>query len=227
MGEVYFSAAMKLSIETFVAPGFGENAYVVWREGARECAVIDPGSAVTAMVRLIEAQQLNVGAILLTHAHLDHIEGVAEMVRRTGAPVYLHPADQFLYERVAMQAQAFGMDVEEQPPVDRALQHDQAVAVGGVTYEVRHVPGHSPGHVLLYVEAAQCAFVGDIVFQGSIGRTDLPGGDFTQLIEGIRAHVLSMPEQTVLYTGHGPPTTAGHEAATNPFLIPHYGGGLA
>jgi glyoxylase-like metal-dependent hydrolase (beta-lactamase superfamily II) len=218
---------MKLLVKTFVAPGFGENAYVVWGEGARECAVIDPGGAVDDMLELVEVEQLTVGAILLTHAHLDHIEGVAQVVRATNAPVYLHSADRFLYERVAMQAQAFGMRVAEQPPVDHPLQHGQAVVVGDVTYAVRHVPGHSPGHVLLYVEAAQCAFVGDIVFQGSIGRTDLPGGDFTQLISGIREQVLSLPAETVLYTGHGPPTTAGHEAATNPFLIPHYGGGLA
>lgn len=218
---------MNLNIETFVAPGFGENAYVVWREGGHECAVIDPGSAVSAMLELVEKRQLRIGAILLTHAHLDHIEGVGQVVRATRAPVYLHPADRFLYDRVALQAQQFGMRVEPQPAVDRALQHDQAVVVGDVTYEVRHVPGHSPGHVLLYIAAAKVAFVGDIVFQGSIGRTDLPGGDFTELISGIRAHVLSLPPDTVLYTGHGPHTTVGHEAATNPFLIAHYGGGLA
>ena len=218
---------MKLHIEPFVAPGFGENAYVVWRDGARECVVIDPGNSVPPMLRRLEEEQLTVAAILLTHAHLDHIEGVARLVRETSAPVYLHSADRFLYDRVAQQALQFGMHVEPQPEIDHTLQHDQQLDIGGVQYHVRHVPGHSPGHVMLYVADAACAFVGDIVFQGSIGRTDLPGGDFTQLISGIRAHVLSLPPDTVLYPGHGPETTVAHEAATNPFLIPHFGGGLA
>ncbi|HUF52080.1 MAG TPA: MBL fold metallo-hydrolase [Longimicrobiales bacterium] len=218
---------MKLRIETFVAAGFGENTYIAWRDGATECAVIDPGNTMPQLLRRIAEQKLTVGAILLTHAHLDHIEGVAQLVRETAAPVYLHAADRFLYDHVAVQAQHFGLRVEPQPDIDHVLEHDGVVDVGSVAYHVRHVPGHSPGHVLLYVPDAGCAFVGDIVFQGSIGRTDLPGGDFAQLIDGIRAHVLSLPAHTVLYPGHGPHTTVGHEAATNPFLIPHYGGGFA
>ncbi|HSJ24433.1 MAG TPA: MBL fold metallo-hydrolase [Longimicrobiales bacterium] len=218
---------MTLNVRSFVAPGFAENGYVVWQPGADTAACIDPGGAVGPMLSLAKTEGLTIGAILLTHAHLDHVEGVAALVRETRAPVHLHPADRFLYDHAAVQAQQFGMQVDVPPPPDHELAHGDAITVGGVTYDVRHVPGHSPGHVLFHVAAADCAFVGDIVFQGSIGRTDLPGGDFNQLIEGIRRHVLTLPEPTVLYTGHGPQTTVGHESATNPFLIPHYGGGLA
>jgi hydroxyacylglutathione hydrolase len=179
------------------------------------------------MLRVLEQEGLTLEAILLTHAHLDHVEGVARLARETTAPIYLHPADRFLYDHVARQALQFGMRVEDPPPVDYPLQHDDRLQLGGVEYHVLHVPGHSPGHVLFHVASAGCAFAGDIVFQGSIGRSDLPGGDFAQLMEGIRERVLTLPPETVLYPGHGPETTVGHEAATNPFLIPHYGGGIA
>ncbi|HEX6132353.1 MAG TPA: MBL fold metallo-hydrolase [Longimicrobiales bacterium] len=218
---------MTLNIEPFLAPGFGENGYVVWRDGATTAAAIDPGNAVQPMLDLLSAEQLELGAVLLTHAHLDHIEGVARLVEATNAPVYLHPEDRFLYDHVAQQAQQFGMRVDPPPEVSRPLEHDQTLTIGDMSFRVRHVPGHSPGHVIFYLPDAGCAFVGDVVFQGSIGRTDLPGGDFMQLIESIREHVLTLPDDTTLYAGHGPVTTVGHERLTNPFLIPQYGGGLA
>lgn len=218
---------MNLRIQTFIAPGFAQNGYVAWRDGAGTAVCIDPGAAAGDMLRLLEHERLTLGAVLLTHAHLDHIEGVAAVVRATGAAVHMHPGDTLLYRHVGEQARQFGLRVEEQPPVDHALSHGQVLEVGDVSYEVRHAPGHSPGHVILYVADAGCAFVGDVVFQGSIGRTDLPGGDYGQLIHSIREQVLTLPEDTQLLSGHGPPTTVGHERATNPFLIPHYGGGLA
>lgn len=218
---------MILQIRPFVAPGFGENGYIVWRDGSATAVAIDPGNSVPPMLKLLADEGLQLAAILLTHAHLDHVEGVARLVHETGAPVHLHPADRFLYEHVSEQAQQFGMRVDTPPAVSQPLAHGQQLEIGDVTYSVLHAPGHSPGHVVLHVSEAGCAFAGDVVFQGSIGRTDLPGGDYSQLIESIREHVLSMPDDTTLYPGHGPPTTVGHERATNPFLIPHYGGGLA
>jgi len=218
---------MNLEIRPFVAPGFGENGYVVWREGSRGAVAIDPGNSVPPMLELLEAEQLELLAVLLTHAHLDHVEGVARLVAETGAPVYLHPDDRFLYDHVAQQAQQFGMRVDAPPESTHGVQHREVLTLGDVDYHVRHVPGHSPGHVLYHVPAADCAFVGDVVFQGSIGRTDLPGGDFTQLMQSIRSQVLTLPDTTTLYTGHGPATTVGHERTTNPFLVPHYGGGFA
>jgi hydroxyacylglutathione hydrolase len=221
-----FRAAMELIVRSFVAPGFGENAYLAWRADADDAVVIDPGNSVPAILRTLEQEKRKVAAVLLTHAHLDHIEGVGRLVHATQAPIYLHPADRFLYDHAAQQALQFGMRLETPPPISHPLQHGQRLEVGRVTYAVRHVPGHSPGHVIFHVAEATCAFVGDVVFQGSIGRTDLPGGDFTQLINAIKAQVLSLGDDTVLYPGHGPETTVGHERTTNPFLIPHYGGGF-
>lgn len=218
---------MILHTRPFVAPGFGENTYVVWRDASDAAVVIDPGNTVPPILQLLEDEQLTLAAVLLTHAHLDHIEGVARLVRETAAPVYLHPADRFLYDHATLQAQQFGMHVEELPAIDQTLAHGAAVTLGGVDYTIRHVPGHSPGHVLFHVAEAKSAFVGDVVFQGSIGRSDLPGGDFRQLITSIREQVLTLPDDTTLYPGHGPATTVGHERATNPFLVPNYGGGLA
>jgi hydroxyacylglutathione hydrolase len=218
---------MNLRIRPFTAPPFGENTYLAWKDGAAEAVCVDPGNVIPDVLAFLDAEQLVIAAILLTHAHLDHVDGVAHLVRSTGAPVYLHPADRPLYDHVSRQAAQFGLSVEEPPPPDHTLTHGEALEIGGVEYRVRHVPGHSPGHVLFHVEAARCAFVGDVVFQGSIGRTDLPGGDYAQLIAAIRDHVLTLPDDTHLLPGHGPATTVGHERTTNPFLIPHYGGGLA
>lgn len=217
----------EIEVRSFVAPGFGENAYLVWRPGSGSAVAIDPGAAAETMADTLSAEGLWLEAVLLTHAHIDHIEGVAPLVRRTGAAVHLHVADAPLYRGVGVQASQFGMEIEEPPPVDRALEHGQVLELAGLMFQVRHVPGHSPGHVVLYIEDAGVAFSGDVVFQGSIGRTDLPGGNFTQLISGIRQQVLTLPDDTTLYTGHGPDTTVGHERATNPFLVPQYGGGLA
>jgi glyoxylase-like metal-dependent hydrolase (beta-lactamase superfamily II) len=148
-------------------------------------------------------------------------------VERTSAPVHLHPADRFLYDNAGQQARQFGLEVDAPPAVSASLTAGQTLELAGLSCHVRHVPGHSPGHVLFHMPDSDCAFVGDVVFQGSIGRTDLPGGDFAQLMESIREQVLDLPDDTTLYPGHGPPTTVGHERATNPFLVPHYGGGLA
>jgi glyoxylase-like metal-dependent hydrolase (beta-lactamase superfamily II) len=214
-----------LSIRTFVAPAFGQNSYLLHLEDGTAALAIDPGAEASAMAEILVRERLVLDAILLTHAHLDHIEGVASLVRATGAPTYMHPDDRLLYEHVVQQGLQFGLHVEPQPPVDHALAHGQRLTLAGIELEVRHVPGHSPGHVIFYCAAGGAAFVGDTVFQGSIGRSDLPGGDFQQLIRAIRDQLLTLPPETLLYSGHGPATTVAHEAKTNPFLIPHYGGG--
>lgn len=216
-----------IQIITFESPGFAENAYLLNRAGSTRAVAIDPGSAAPEMLGTLRRDGLELEAIVLTHAHVDHVEGLPALVKATAAPVWLHPADRPLYERAGQQAAMFGMRVAALPPADHELSDGQRLDLAGITFEVRHVPGHSPGHVILYMEEADAALVGDVIFQGSIGRTDLPGGDFKQLVTGIREKVFSLPDRTVLHTGHGPPTTVEHERATNPFLIPHYGGGLA
>jgi glyoxylase-like metal-dependent hydrolase (beta-lactamase superfamily II) len=212
---------------SFMAAGFGENAYLVWREGQTFAVAIDPGGEATAMADRLAEEGLFLEAILLTHAHVDHVEGVGPLVGRTGAAVYLHPADRPLYDRAVDQARAFGLSVQPPPPPDHAITPGQDLVVGDIAFQVRHVPGHSLGHVLFYLEEAGAAFTGDVVFQGSIGRTDLPGGSLEQLMTSLREQVLTLPPDTRLLTGHGPATTVRHEATTNPFVIGQYGGGFA
>jgi hydroxyacylglutathione hydrolase len=215
-----------MKILTFTGGAFAQNAYLAICESGAAVA-IDPGAAAPRMVAVLLEQGAELEAILLTHAHLDHVEGVARLRRHAQVPIYLHPGDRPLYDRVAQQAAAFGVQVEPPPPPDHELAHGQSLHFGDCALEVRHTPGHAPGHVILYAEAEGAAFVGDVVFQGSIGRTDLPGGDFRELMRSIREQVLTLPARTRLLPGHGPETTVEHERVGNPFLVPHYGGELA
>jgi hydroxyacylglutathione hydrolase len=214
-----------MSIEIFTTPGFDQNAYLV-RCGGDTAFAVDPGSADDMLARL-EADGLQLAAILLTHAHLDHVMGVAALKAATGAPVYLHPEARQWYDRAADQGAMFGMRIEPPPPPDEELRGGMKLRFGELDVEVRDAPGHAPGHVVLYLPALGAAVVGDVVFNGSIGRTDLPGGSYPQLMQSIREAVMTLPDETRLYTGHGPPTTVAHERATNPFLIGQYGGELA
>jgi len=219
--------ASPLEIRTFTSSGFGENAYLVRCTATGELAAVDPGSQVDELIAALDQSGDRLGAILLTHAHLDHIEGVAALKRHTDAPVWLHPSDRPLYDGAPRQAQMFGMRMDAPPPPDREWRPPETWKLGDCAFEVRHVPGHAPGHVLLYSAAAGVAFVGDVVFRGSIGRTDLPGGDYRELMTSIREQVLSLPDDTVLHPGHGPATTVEQERVGNPFLAPLFGGRFA
>lgn len=215
-----------MNIETFVAPVFAENAYLIWLDGSKHALAIDPGDA-SAILQTLSANQLELAAILLTHAHIDHIDGVAPLVRATQAPIYLHPEARLFYDNAAVQGAQFGMRVEAPPPPTHELTPGETLALAGMHLEVRYVPGHAPGHVLLYDAAAGVAFVGDVVFQGSIGRTDLPGGSYQVLMQSIREQVMTLPDETRLYSGHGPVTTVGEERRFNPYIAPMYGGSFA
>ena len=215
-----------MNIRTFVGPGFAENAYLIWRDGQPHALVIDPGDA-PAILQALSDNQLQLTAILLTHSHVDHIDGVAELVRATSAPIYLHPEARVFYDNAGLQAAQFGMHVEPPPPPTHELKPAAALELAGITLEVRYVPGHAPGHVLFYSASDGVAFVGDVIFQGSIGRTDLPGGSYQVLMHSIREQVMTLPDETKLYAGHGPLTTVGEERRFNPFIAPMYGGSLA
>jgi hydroxyacylglutathione hydrolase len=209
-------------VRGFSAGAFGENCYVVSCPNTRHGILVDPGAAVEEMLEAAEQDGITVQAIVLTHAHIDHLDGVARAKSETGAPIQLHRDDLPLYEQAPVQAQWFGLPLEVPPPVDAYLVEGEMVRFGDCMLEVRHTPGHAPGHIILVGEGL--ALVGDCVFAGSIGRTDLPGGDLQALMASIRKHILSLADETVLYSGHGPETTVGHERVANPFLVPQFGG---
>jgi hydroxyacylglutathione hydrolase len=195
---------------------FVENTYLVIDESARECAVIDPGEGAGLILHKVAQAEARPTAIWLTHAHLDHVLGVPALREATGAPVSLHAADRPLYDHVPEQAAAFGLRADALPPPDATFAHGDVLRVGGLRFTVRHTPGHSPGSVCLVGEGV--VFDGDVLFQGSIGRTDLPGGDFETLRASIERELLVLPDSTIVYSGHGPETTVGAERRTNPFL---------
>lgn len=215
-------------IRTFTGGNFGQNTFLVEDEETRSAVAVDPGAGAARLVEAVRSDGLSLRAVVLTHAHLDHVEGV-HVVRdfAPDIPIYIHPADLQMYRALPQQAAMFGLSADAQPDPTDELVPGEDVTFDGVTFEVRFTPGHAPGHVILVAPADNFAIVGDVVFQGSIGRTDLPGGDFKTLMASIREQVLTLPDDMVLYTGHGPPTTVGAEREGNPFLIPHYGGGLA
>lgn len=216
-----------MKIRCFTGGGFGENAYLAWDPDSGDAVAVDPGAGTPDLLRFLEGEGLTLRAILLTHAHLDHVEGVASLRSATGAPVVLHPDAAPQYRALEMQAAAFGVRIVPPPPVDRWYRGGDRVEEGTLAFDVRDAPGHAPGHVILVQPDLQVAFVGDVVFAGSIGRTDLPGGDYRTLMASIRGAVLTLPDDTRLLPGHGPETTVAHERRYNPFLVPQMGGELA
>ncbi|HZT77210.1 MAG TPA: MBL fold metallo-hydrolase [Vicinamibacterales bacterium] len=209
-------------IEAQASGPFMENGYVVGCDRTRDAVIIDPGDGVADLLAFAARERLQIRHILLTHAHLDHVTGVAAAKRALGVPVYLHRDDLFLYDRVVQQGASFGMRIEPQPPIDVFYTPGQAIAFGDLEATPHHTPGHCPGGVCLAIAPkgtpAKDLFVGDTLFAGSIGRTDLPGGDYDTLIASIRHVLLAFGDDAVVYSGHGPATTIGRERATNPFL---------
>jgi glyoxylase-like metal-dependent hydrolase (beta-lactamase superfamily II) len=209
-------------IETYAAEPFFKNGFVIGCEETREAVVVDPGDEVEQLVGAVGRLALTVKYILLTHAHLDHVTGVKRAKEAFDAPVGLHQADNFLYEAVVQQGLMFGLRVEPQPRVDFFYDGEGPWRFGRFGAWVHHTPGHCPGGVCLAIgreeESTRALFVGDTLFAGSIGRTDLPGGSLPTLLQSIRDVLFAFPDETVVYPGHGEPTTIGRERRTNPFL---------
>ncbi|MDX9973884.1 MAG: MBL fold metallo-hydrolase [FCB group bacterium] len=192
---------------------FLENCYVL-RDGG-EALVVDPGEVTPALLKALDGH--TVRTVVNTHCHCDHCGGNAELKRRTGAELLCHRDDLVLLQHVAQQGAMFGVDFPPSPDPDRYLVEGDTVTLGGNTLRVLHTPGHSPGHIVLVGEGFVLA--GDVLFSGSIGRTDLPGGDYGTLLESIRTKLLTLPDDTIVYCGHGESTTVGEERRTNPFLV--------
>lgn len=214
-------------VERRAVEPFYKNGFVLGCEDTREGVLIDPGDEVDDLLAAAAQHRLSIVQILLTHAHLDHVTGVAAAKRALNVPVWLHRDDNFLYERVVEQGLMFGLRVEAQPPVDRFYDASAGLEAplrfGHYVVRVLHTPGHCPGGVCLAVskdgEDAATLFVGDTLFAGSIGRTDLPGGDAATLLRSIKEVLFRFPDDTVVWSGHGEQTTIGREKRTNPFLI--------
>jgi glyoxylase-like metal-dependent hydrolase (beta-lactamase superfamily II) len=207
---------------------FYKNGFVIGCEDTREGVIIDPGDEVEQLLIAIKDHGLTITNILLTHAHLDHITGVGRARAALDVPVWLHKDDNFLYEAVVQQGQMFGLPVERQPPGDRFYDGERTLTFGRYSVRVLHTPGHCPGGVCLAVSKAPAPgddskarpvlIVGDTLFAGSIGRTDLPGGDAPTLLRSIRDVLFAFPDDTVVWPGHGEQTTIGRERRANPFL---------
>ena len=195
---------------------FEENCYLVGETGGTDAIIVDPGEEADRFLDEARRRGKTITAIWLTHAHLDHIMGVDAVKRATGAPIHLHPADRAIYDGLVGQGELYGFDLPPAPPPDEELRHGQRLKLGATELEVRHVPGHSPGHVCYIGDGFVLG--GDVLFHDSIGRTDLPGGDLPALLSGIRTHLFTLPDDTIVYPGHGPATTIGRERANNPFL---------
>ncbi len=212
-------------LETAAAPPFFKNGFVVGCETTRKAVLIDPGDEVDDLLAFIAREKLQVVAILLTHAHVDHVSGVARAKRALHVPVHLHRDDLFLYEQAVAHGRLFGLSVEAPPPVDVFYDGTGPISVGDLDVFVHHTPGHCPGGVCLQIgkrgERGLDLFVGDTLFAGSIGRTDLPGGDHATLIRSIQHVLFSFGDEARVYPGHGGPTTIGEERRTNPFLTAH------
>ncbi len=194
---------------------FQENAYVLVDDTSGDAVLIDPGDEGERLVRAAEENGGTVRAIWLTHAHVDHVGGIAAVKRLADVPVYVHPLDRPLYDGAAQHGMMFGLRIEQPPPPDRELAEGDVLKVGELEFDVWHVPGHAPGHVALVGNGV--AFVGDCLFAGSVGRTDLPLSSPGALNLSLQ-RLCTLPDDTVVYTGHGPETTIGRERVANPFL---------
>lgn len=204
-----------MNVDCLVVGPFPENCYIVTDSATGATAVVDPGADGDRIIAEIERSGHELNAIWITHAHLDHIGAIAPVKRRWNVPVYLHKLDEPLYRLGGRQAQLYGVAFEDPPPPDAHFEEGQRLTLGKLSLFVMHVPGHSPGHVVIHANGH--ALVGDCLFAGSVGRTDLPFSNGDQLEKSLE-RIAALPPETVIYPGHGETSTIGEERISNPFL---------
>jgi hydroxyacylglutathione hydrolase len=215
-------------LEVRAVPPFQKNGFVVGCERTRAAVLIDPGDEADQLIAAVHEAGVDVRYVLLTHAHVDHVSGVAAAKEAFDVPVYLHEADLFLYDVAEQQGAMFGLMVRQPPPVD-AFYDGSVITFGDYEVRVLHTPGHCPGGVCLQIGKAgepghgRHLFVGDTLFAGSIGRTDLPGGDYDVLMRSITRVLFPLGDDAIVHPGHGPDTTIGRERTSNPFVLDYRG----
>lgn len=209
---------MALHYKIIPVTPFQQNCSVIWCSETNLAAVVDPGGEIPRIREFIESKKLELDKILITHAHLDHAGGTAELARLNGVPIVgPHREDQFWIDLLPEQCAQFGFDGDTFTP-DQWLDHGDVVALGNLSFEVVHCPGHTPGHVVFVERTANFAAVGDVLFQGSIGRSDFPRGNQKDLVDSIRNRLFPLGDNIDFIPGHGPMSTFGQERKTNPFV---------
>jgi hydroxyacylglutathione hydrolase len=194
------------------------NCSIFGDETTKEAIVVDPGDDIEQIRKILDRHGLKVKAIVITHAHIDHIGGAAKLKALTGAPVYMNQEDQDLYDNLDWQASWLGMRSPERTSIDTPVREGDTLQLGEATFHVLDTPGHTQGSISLWIPAENKVVAGDTLFRDSIGRTDLPGGDYDKILSSIHTKLLPLPEDAVVITGHGPQTTIGREKERNPFL---------
>lgn len=210
-----------LKLKSFTVNPFQQNTYLIW-DSKGIAAIIDPGNSTNLenqmIKRFIEENNLNLQRLLLTHAHIDHVMGNQFIYETYGLLPELHPDDNFFIDAMMQTASMYGLNCEQSPAASKTLAHEQVIELGELSIKCLHTPGHSPGSISFYFEKEKVLISGDVLFNGSIGRTDLPMGNYDTLIESIKTQLMPLGDDVKAYSGHGPSTTIGFERLNNPFL---------
>jgi hydroxyacylglutathione hydrolase len=205
-------------LETLTVGPFQENCYVIGDEATGTGALVDPGDEAARIALAVEQTGLEIGEILITHAHNDHVGAVGALVEEYACPVLMHAEAEPILQQLPTQAMMMGLRFGKVPAVDRHIEDEEALEVGGLKLRALYTPGHAPGHLAFYVEGERLVLSGDALFAGSVGRTDLFGGDMDLLMRSINERLMTLPDETDVFPGHGPRTKIGNERAHNPFL---------
>ncbi|MFB6265203.1 MAG: MBL fold metallo-hydrolase, partial [Bradymonadaceae bacterium] len=205
----------ELIVESFLVGPIQTNIYLIGPADGEDAAIVDGGGDVDGLIGSAEEHDWTITRILQTHAHVDHVGGLNELVQRIDASIYLHPDERQVYDAAPQQGRMFGIDIDPLPDVDQYLEDGDRLEIAGATMEVLHLPGHSPGGIGFYFADAGVLFGGDVLFEGSIGRVDLPGAD-PDAMELSLERLAELPDSTTVYPGHGPATTIGRETTHNP-----------